>query len=1084
MKWWRQALAALLLITAASCGGDDSRVSITIQIAPTTASVTPLGTIQFIVQVGGSTNQNVTWAVNDVVGGNNMVGTISTAGLYTAPAAVPNPNMVTIKATPEADTTISATGTLTIDSGITVRVVPNSVTVGTTETFQFTAQVSGTGNQAVTWQVNDTDGGGAATGTIDANGLYTAPATTPSPSVVTVRAISQADTNKSGTAAVGLVTVADPTLEAVSPTRIPQGSLFADLYLSGTNLLSTSTVRFGGTQVPSSFVNINTLRVRVPADLLLATGMFTVNVQRLGGVTTASFDVEVFAVRPAIAATSPGSVTAGDAVTVTLTGGFFPAGSVTAQFNGQPVVIQPVNPVQVNTVISSGATSVAPGLYPITVQNPAAMPPQVGINLAVQPLSGSPSAAGNIAVGTSPANVAVNTATGIAVVTNRGSNNVSLVDLATSTVVNTVAVGNQPVGVGVDNLRNVAVVANNAGNSVSIIDLATATVTATLTDVGMAPFSVGVNPLSGRAIVARQSTNTATIIDLTTNTVLGTVNISTGDNPAVAIEPGLNWAIVTPGGSGLLSIVDLGRQAVVAQATVSLGVRGVAINTESREAFLTDPTASTGFIFSLLDQTVANVQLELGHLAAAINPYTDIAVTVEFNTDSASVIDLRTRQRLGATIPVGADPRAVAIDPGTNTAVVVNEGSDNITLINLGAIRSLHVEQLNPPASLTSATDVTVEIVGTGFVGGSQVRLDGTAVATTVVSDRRLTATVPAAMLTGPRRYALDVLNPGDVISNIADFVVVQAVTVGTAPRAVAIDRERNLAVVANAGSNDASVVDLATGMVTNTIAVGTNPQGVAVLSRDGRAVVTNRSSSNASLINLVDGTVTETVAVGGEPLGVTISDSTRFAFVANSTSNTVSTFSALTGADVTNLLVDTRPVAVAFDDSRRLLAVAHAASNNVAAVNPEDGNIVFRVSGLQVPTDIIYDPASDRFIAVSSLSNNLGFINPDTSLTGIVRAGLNPTGISHNPDASTLITANTASRTLTVIDLVERRVRAVVNVDAGTASALNTCRLNPSEPTSEVQVCNISARIVPSSNIAVIVDEGRDRILLFPLPR
>ena len=45
------------------------------------------------------TGDHLTYSVNGVVGGNAEFGTITSAGLYTAPAVVPTPNTVTITAT-------------------------------------------------------------------------------------------------------------------------------------------------------------------------------------------------------------------------------------------------------------------------------------------------------------------------------------------------------------------------------------------------------------------------------------------------------------------------------------------------------------------------------------------------------------------------------------------------------------------------------------------------------------------------------------------------------------------------------------------------------------------------------------------------------------------------------------------------------------------------------------------------------------------------------------------------------------------------------------------------------------------------
>lgn len=73
---------------------------------------------------------------------------------------------------------------------------------------QLTASVTGTTNTAVTWQVNGATGGSASAGAIDANGMYTAPATVPSPASVTVSAVSQTDVTKSDSA---VVTIQSPT---------------------------------------------------------------------------------------------------------------------------------------------------------------------------------------------------------------------------------------------------------------------------------------------------------------------------------------------------------------------------------------------------------------------------------------------------------------------------------------------------------------------------------------------------------------------------------------------------------------------------------------------------------------------------------------------------------------------------------------------------------------------------------------------------------------------------------------------------------------------------------------------------------
>src|SRR5205807_7707270 len=61
--------------------------AVNVTISPTSATVATRGTQQFTATVQNTSNTAVTWQVNGVTGGNATVGTISSSGLYTAPAS-------------------------------------------------------------------------------------------------------------------------------------------------------------------------------------------------------------------------------------------------------------------------------------------------------------------------------------------------------------------------------------------------------------------------------------------------------------------------------------------------------------------------------------------------------------------------------------------------------------------------------------------------------------------------------------------------------------------------------------------------------------------------------------------------------------------------------------------------------------------------------------------------------------------------------------------------------------------------------------------------------------------------------------
>lgn len=189
------------------------------------SSLLPLGgTQQFLANVNGSTNAAVTWQVNGVTGGSAAAGTISTTGLYQAPATATG-SAITVTAISNANGTTSGSAQVSLAASgspaISVSTTPAGVTVVyTTNTQAFTATVSGETNTAVNWEVNGELGGDSTIGTIDTTGLYTAPAAVPAQPLVTITAVSQADASVSGLYPLTIVTTpaaGQPTSQTVSP---------------------------------------------------------------------------------------------------------------------------------------------------------------------------------------------------------------------------------------------------------------------------------------------------------------------------------------------------------------------------------------------------------------------------------------------------------------------------------------------------------------------------------------------------------------------------------------------------------------------------------------------------------------------------------------------------------------------------------------------------------------------------------------------------------------------------------------------------------------------------------------------------
>lgn len=136
-------------------------------------------------------------------------------------------------------------------------------------TTQFTASVTGTTNTAVSWEVNGVTGGASATGTISTTGLYTAPASIPSPNTVTISAATQA----APTATASLTeTILNPLPAVSAATASPLGSNYV-IDATGTGFVSGSQLQVAGAGVTTTVVSATEVRgtVTVPSGVTSVT---------------------------------------------------------------------------------------------------------------------------------------------------------------------------------------------------------------------------------------------------------------------------------------------------------------------------------------------------------------------------------------------------------------------------------------------------------------------------------------------------------------------------------------------------------------------------------------------------------------------------------------------------------------------------------------------------------------------------------------------------------------------------------------------------------------------------------------------
>ncbi len=221
---------------------------VSIGITPTAVTLGSGASQQFTASVANAPVTDVLWSIPA-----GAPGSISATGKYAAPASVTQQQNVPVIATSVADTTKSASATVTLSPPIVVTVNPPSPTLFANQTQQFTATVANASTTGVTWSIP-----AGSPGSISATGFYAAPASIAFPQTVTVTAKSQADNATTGTATVMLSPPVNPIMHSraivIDHTNVPNtDQVNFPVLVSGTFSYLATVSNGGQAQNPNGY---------------------------------------------------------------------------------------------------------------------------------------------------------------------------------------------------------------------------------------------------------------------------------------------------------------------------------------------------------------------------------------------------------------------------------------------------------------------------------------------------------------------------------------------------------------------------------------------------------------------------------------------------------------------------------------------------------------------------------------------------------------------------------------------------------------------------------------------------------------
>lgn len=238
-----------------------------------------------------------------------------------------------------------------------------------------------------------------------------------------------------------------------------------------------------------------------------------------------------------------------------------------------------------------------------------------------------------------------------AYITNQGSHDVSVIDIATQAVVSTVPVGRSPAGVVASSRGGRVYVSNPDSKTISVIDMRQQSVVHTW-PAGSGPVGIDVADDASRLFVADWYSNRLLVYDLgAADPAAHITSIAVGRAPAgVAALPGGHTAMVAERDDDTVAVVDVATQRV--RARLRVGTHPFALLHDAQRARL----------------YVLNVQ-----------------------SDDVTVLDIRQldQPRWLATVKVGKAPYGAALAHGGSRLYVSNQHDDTVSVIDADSLRVL-----------------------------------------------------------------------------------------------------------------------------------------------------------------------------------------------------------------------------------------------------------------------------------------------------------------------------------------------------------------------------------------------------------
>jgi gliding motility-associated-like protein len=228
-----------------------------------------------------------------------------------------------------------------------------------------------------------------------------------------------------------------------------------------------------------------------------------------------------------------------------------------------------------------------------------------------------------------------------------------------------------------------AYVPNSGSNDVSVINTVTQTLVADI-PVGINPIGVAVSPDGTRAYIANYQAGTVSVINTITNQVINPITVGTGPI-TIASSPNGNYIYVVNAISETVSVISTPANSI--SATINLTgytVAGISVSQDDKWIYVTAPNQNTILVINTADNSIASkivVGGANGALEVATSPVGNRVYVTGGNNNNLLVINSITNLII-ATIPLVSYAQCVAVSPDGGHVYVTSDNPGDVSVVN------------------------------------------------------------------------------------------------------------------------------------------------------------------------------------------------------------------------------------------------------------------------------------------------------------------------------------------------------------------------------------------------------------------